>query len=135
MTTTTDYVALGSVYNPEATSIQDDVTSLASSGSVSGTSSTGDCDSVLNSSVHSLSDDDQPTAMTSERNYTKPDIPAEAETQKESENGDARRWRTVKVMEEQHRIDMSAIDPFKNVISHGGKKTLLHGVIIACFYY
>ena len=88
MATTTDYVALGSVHNPEATSIQDEVTSLASSGSVSGTSSTGDCDSVLNSSVHSLSDDDRPKAMTSERKDTKSDITAEAETQKGGENGD-----------------------------------------------
>uniref|UniRef100_UPI00358F5AE9 caytaxin-like isoform X3 n=1 Tax=Myxine glutinosa TaxID=7769 RepID=UPI00358F5AE9 len=38
----------------------------------------------------------------------------------EEERRDLRRWRSVLVGEQEHRIDMLAIEPYKRVVSHGG---------------
>uniref|UniRef100_H3DEF2 CRAL-TRIO domain-containing protein n=1 Tax=Tetraodon nigroviridis TaxID=99883 RepID=H3DEF2_TETNG len=56
--------------------------------------------------------------------------PAEAE-----ENGDGGMWRSVTVAEQEHRIDMKSIEPYKRVISHGGYYTERNAIIVfsACF--
>ncbi|XP_043916797.1 protein prune homolog 2 isoform X2 [Protopterus annectens] len=38
----------------------------------------------------------------------------------EEERSDNRLWRTVIIGEQEHRIDMKVIDPYKKVLSHGG---------------
>lgn len=38
----------------------------------------------------------------------------------DEEGGDGRLWRTVVIGEQEHRIDMKCIEPYKRVISHGG---------------
>ncbi|XP_076014537.1 protein prune homolog 2 [Genypterus blacodes] len=38
----------------------------------------------------------------------------------EEERQDARLWRTVVIGEQEHRINMKCIEPFKRVVSHGG---------------
>lgn len=46
----------------------------------------------------------------------------------EEEREDNRLWRTVVIGDQEQRIDMKAIEPFKKVISHGGteKKNLIY---------
>lgn len=39
------------------------------------------------------------------------------------ERGDKRLWRSVVIGEQEHRIDMKCIEPYKRVISHGGTQT------------
>lgn len=39
------------------------------------------------------------------------------------EKGDGRLWRSVVIGEQEHRIDMKCIQPYKRVISHGGMET------------
>lgn len=39
------------------------------------------------------------------------------------ENRDGRMWRRITVAEQEHRIDMRSIEPYKRVISHGGRQT------------
>ena len=122
-TTSTDHTSPNAFHAPEMGLVNEDVTSLASSGSISGSSSTGDCDSVLNSSLHSLCDDNERTPLTSHaqtRSYVSEEAQGGGEEGEGGENGEAHRWRLVKVMDEQHRIDLHAIDPYKKVISHGG---------------
>jgi len=34
---------------------------------------------------------------------------------------DSKRWRVVQIGDKSYRIDMEAIDPYKKVLSHGGK--------------
>ncbi|KAF1477615.1 hypothetical protein FQV17_0012614, partial [Megadyptes antipodes antipodes] len=41
----------------------------------------------------------------------------------EEEREDNRLWRTVVIGEQEQRIDMKVIEPYKKVISHGGRKT------------
>ncbi|XP_062409643.1 protein prune homolog 2-like isoform X4 [Sardina pilchardus] len=41
-------------------------------------------------------------------------------TSAEEEQQDAKLWRTVVIGEQEHRINMKSIDPYKRVISHGG---------------
>ncbi|KAL2100372.1 hypothetical protein ACEWY4_004766 [Coilia grayii] len=41
-------------------------------------------------------------------------------TSAEDEQQDARLWRTVIIGEQEHRINMKSIEPYKRVISHGG---------------
>uniref|UniRef100_A0A452J3I7 Uncharacterized protein n=3 Tax=Gopherus TaxID=38771 RepID=A0A452J3I7_9SAUR len=36
------------------------------------------------------------------------------------ERDDGRRWRMFRIGEQDHRVDMKAIEPYKKVISHGG---------------
>ncbi|XP_054024831.1 BCL2/adenovirus E1B 19 kDa protein-interacting protein 2 isoform X3 [Dryobates pubescens] len=38
----------------------------------------------------------------------------------EEEKDDGRRWRMFRIGEQDHRVDMKAIEPYKKVISHGG---------------
>ncbi|NXP78971.1 BNIP2 protein, partial [Ramphastos sulfuratus] len=38
----------------------------------------------------------------------------------EEEKDDDRRWRMFRIGEQDHRVDMKAIEPYKKVISHGG---------------
>lgn len=44
------------------------------------------------------------------------------------EKEDDRLWRSVVIGEQEHRIDMKCIQPYKKVISHGGMK-----IQIICF--
>lgn len=37
------------------------------------------------------------------------------------ERDDGRRWRIFRIGEQDHRVDMRAIEPYKRVISHGGQ--------------
>lgn len=39
------------------------------------------------------------------------------------ESRDGRLWRSVVIGEQEHRIDMKCIEPYKRVISHGGTQT------------
>lgn len=39
------------------------------------------------------------------------------------ESRDGRLWRSVVIGEQEHRIDMKCIEPYKRVISHGGMQT------------
>lgn len=42
----------------------------------------------------------------------------------EEEREDNRLWRTVVIGEQEQRIDMKVIEPYKRVISHGGSQTM-----------
>lgn len=41
------------------------------------------------------------------------------------EREEGRRWRVFRIGEQEHRVDMKAIEPYKRVISHGGQWLLL----------
>lgn len=41
----------------------------------------------------------------------------------EEGSGESRPWRSVVIGEQEHRIDMKSIEPYKRVISHGGSRT------------
>ncbi|PWA15871.1 hypothetical protein CCH79_00008988, partial [Gambusia affinis] len=51
------------------------------------------------------------------------------------ERGDDRLWRSVVIGEQEHRIDMKCIQPYKKVISHGGYYAEKNAIIVfaACF--
>ncbi|KAM4578137.1 uncharacterized protein V3H82_007645 isoform 1-T1 [Fundulus diaphanus] len=51
------------------------------------------------------------------------------------EKGDGRLWRSVVIGEQEHRIDMKCIQPYKKVISHGGYYAEKNAIIVfaACF--
>ncbi|XP_038162389.1 uncharacterized protein LOC119797393 isoform X1 [Cyprinodon tularosa] len=51
------------------------------------------------------------------------------------EKGDGRLWRSVVIGEQEHRIDMKCIQPYKRVISHGGYYAEKNAIIVfaACF--
>lgn len=36
------------------------------------------------------------------------------------EREEGRRWRVFRIGDQEHRVDMKAIEPYKRVISHGG---------------
>lgn len=36
------------------------------------------------------------------------------------EREESRHWRVFRIGEQEHRVDMKAIEPYKRVISHGG---------------
>lgn len=36
---------------------------------------------------------------------------------------DGRMWRSMRIGEQEHRIDMRCIEPYKRVISHGGMES------------
>lgn len=38
------------------------------------------------------------------------------------EREESRRWRVFRIGEQEHRVDMKAIEPYKRVISHGGNR-------------
>lgn len=44
----------------------------------------------------------------------------------------SRLWRTVVIGEQEHRIDMKCIEPYKRVISHGGMQTQMPGISALC---
>lgn len=48
---------------------------------------------------------------------------AGVEAAEAEENRNGRMWRRVTVAEQEHRIDMRSIEPYKRVISHGGTQT------------
>ncbi|TNM89664.1 hypothetical protein fugu_003898 [Takifugu bimaculatus] len=52
-----------------------------------------------------------------------------------AENGDDRMWRSIAMGEQEHRIDMKSIEPYKRVISHGGFYAERNAIIVfsACF--
>lgn len=39
------------------------------------------------------------------------------------ERDESRRWKVLRIGEQEHRVDMKAIEPYKKVISHGGQLT------------
>ncbi|XP_040898196.1 protein prune homolog 2-like [Toxotes jaculatrix] len=51
------------------------------------------------------------------------------------ERRDSRLWRSVVIGEQEHRIDMKCIEPYKRVISHGGYYAEQNAIIVfaACF--
>nr|XP_020458113.1 uncharacterized protein LOC109961556 isoform X2 [Monopterus albus] len=51
------------------------------------------------------------------------------------EGRDSRLWRSVVIGEQEHRIDMKCIEPYKRVISHGGYYAEQNAIIVfaACF--
>ncbi|KAM9858391.1 protein prune homolog 2-like [Aulostomus maculatus] len=51
------------------------------------------------------------------------------------DRSDSRLWRSVVIGEQEHRIDMKCIDPYKRVISHGGYYAEQNAIIVfaACF--
>ncbi|XP_051278494.1 protein prune homolog 2-like isoform X3 [Dicentrarchus labrax] len=51
------------------------------------------------------------------------------------ESRDSRLWRSVVIGEQEHRIDMKCIEPYKRVISHGGYYAQQNAIIVfaACF--
>ncbi|XP_041643367.1 protein prune homolog 2-like [Cheilinus undulatus] len=51
------------------------------------------------------------------------------------ENRENRLWRSVVIGEQEHRIDMKCIEPYKRVISHGGYYAQQNAIIVfaACF--
>ncbi|XP_028269261.1 protein prune homolog 2-like isoform X3 [Parambassis ranga] len=53
----------------------------------------------------------------------------------DEEGRDGRLWRTVVIGEQEHRIDMKCIEPYKRVISHGGYYAEQNAIIVfaACF--
>uniref|UniRef100_A0A1A7Z699 Prune homolog 2 n=1 Tax=Iconisemion striatum TaxID=60296 RepID=A0A1A7Z699_9TELE len=55
--------------------------------------------------------------------------------EEEEERGDARLWRSVVIGEQEHRIDMKCIEPYRKVISHGGYYAERNAIIVfaACF--
>uniref|UniRef100_A0A2K6EVE3 BCL2 interacting protein 2 n=1 Tax=Propithecus coquereli TaxID=379532 RepID=A0A2K6EVE3_PROCO len=46
------------------------------------------------------------------------------------EKEDGRRWRMFRIGEQDHRVDMKAIEPYKKVISHGLRKNLKSLIIV-----
>lgn len=38
------------------------------------------------------------------------------------EREEGRRWRVFRIGDQEHRVDMKAIEPYKRVISHGGQR-------------
>ncbi|KAF7200383.1 uncharacterized protein [Nothobranchius furzeri] len=55
--------------------------------------------------------------------------------EEEEERGDTRLWRSVVIGEQEHRIDMKCIEPYRKVISHGGYYAERNAIIVfaACF--
>lgn len=49
----------------------------------------------------------------------------------EEERADNKLWRTVIIGEQEQRINMKAIEPYKKVISHGGMETVCN---ISCLF-
>lgn len=41
------------------------------------------------------------------------------------EREEVRRWRVFRIGDQEHRVDMKAIEPYKRVISHGGQSPLV----------
>ena len=40
------------------------------------------------------------------------------------EREEGRRWRVFRIGDQEHRVDMKAIEPYKKVISHGGQSSV-----------
>ncbi|XP_078252354.1 protein prune homolog 2-like isoform X1 [Rhinoraja longicauda] len=77
-------------------------------------------------------EDETPSAINTGREVADP-IP---EYTAEEERTDNRLWRTVVIGEQEHRIDMKAIEPYRKVVSHGGYYSDgLNAIIVfaACF--
>ncbi|XP_051875358.1 protein prune homolog 2-like isoform X3 [Pristis pectinata] len=77
-------------------------------------------------------EDETPSAINTGREVAEP-IP---EYTAEEERTDNRLWRTVVIGEQEHRIDMKAIEPYRKVVSHGGYYSDgLNAIIVfaACF--
>uniref|UniRef100_A0A4W3I7I7 CRAL-TRIO domain-containing protein n=1 Tax=Callorhinchus milii TaxID=7868 RepID=A0A4W3I7I7_CALMI len=69
-------------------------------------------------------------------NTAKEEVEPIPEYTAEQERTDNRLWRTVVIGEQEHRIDMKAIEPYQKVISHGGYYSDgLNAIIVfaACF--
>lgn len=50
------------------------------------------------------------------------------------EGRDSRLWRSVVIGEQEHRIDMKSIEPYKRVISHGGMQAQMQKKIQDCVF-
>ncbi|XP_072926312.1 protein prune homolog 2-like isoform X5 [Hemitrygon akajei] len=77
-------------------------------------------------------EDETPSTVNMGREVAEP-IP---EYTAEEERTDNRLWRTVVIGEQEHRIDMKAIEPYRKVVSHGGYYSDgLNAIIVfaACF--
>lgn len=75
--------------------------------------------------IHLLTlSDDLPKPKTTELLQKGVESIQEFSASEEREEG--RRWRVFRIGEQEHRVDMKAIEPYKRVISHGGQ---WHGTV------
>lgn len=65
------------------------------------------------------SSDDLPKPKPTE--LLRKDVETVQEYSASEEREEGRRWRLFRVGDQDHRVDMKAIEPYKKVISHGGK--------------
>lgn len=70
-------------------------------------------------SIHPCFLDDLPKPKTTELLQKGVESIQEYSASEEREEG--RRWRVFRIGEQEHRVDMKAIEPYKRVISHGGQ--------------
>lgn len=49
------------------------------------------------------------------------------------EREEGRRWRVFRIGDQEHRVDMKAIEPYKRVISHGGQWNDINTAILSVF--
>uniref|UniRef100_A0A674PI29 CRAL-TRIO domain-containing protein n=1 Tax=Takifugu rubripes TaxID=31033 RepID=A0A674PI29_TAKRU len=102
--------------------------------------------SVLSEDALDTEDDALDTGDDLDVSVDELDTPDEADRHEESnlgagaepsgaENGDDRMWRSIAMGEQEHRIDMKSIEPYKRVISHGGFYAERNAIIVfsACF--
>lgn len=67
----------------------------------------------------SSSSDDLPKPKTTE--LLRKGVESVQEYSASEEREEGRRWRVFRIGEQEHRVDMKAIEPYKRVISHGGQ--------------
>lgn len=71
-----------------------------------------------NSDLLVLSSDDLPKPKGTE--LLQKGVETVQEYSPDEEREESRRWRVFRIGEQEHRVDMKAIEPYKRVISHGG---------------
>lgn len=76
-------------------------------------------ESILKRSIHSGFSDDLPKPKTTE--LLQKGVESIPEYSASEEREESRRWRVFRIGEQEHLVDMKAIEPYKRVISHGGQ--------------
>uniref|UniRef100_A0A3Q4GRG6 Uncharacterized protein n=1 Tax=Neolamprologus brichardi TaxID=32507 RepID=A0A3Q4GRG6_NEOBR len=97
--------------------------------------------SLLSEDTLDTEDDGLDTGDDLDVNLDELDTPDEADSLELNKHGDtasrdpghraaeeSRLWRSVVIGEQEHRIDMKCIEPYKRVISHGGIRVQILGV-------
>lgn len=74
---------------------------------------------LLQLSIHPRFSDDLPKPKTTE--LLQKGVQSIQEYSASEEREEGRRWRVFRIGEQEHRVDMKAIEPYKRVISHGGQ--------------